>query len=68
MLDVTKATGGPRQDYVFIPWFDEYKLVNMIMRDAFDPFSFQADYKMFAVKIYKGKTKGKQAEPFKIVA
>ncbi|MDX9714270.1 MAG: molybdopterin oxidoreductase family protein [Dissulfurispiraceae bacterium] len=68
VLDVTKATGGPRQDYVFIPWFDEYKLVNMIMRDAFDPFSFQADYKMFAVKVYKGKTKGKQAEPFKIVA
>lgn len=68
VLDVTKATGGPRHDYVFIPWFDEYKLINMIMRDAFDPFSFQADYKMFAVKIYKGKTKARQAEPGKVVA
>jgi nitrate reductase NapA len=67
VLDVSKATGGPRHDYVFIPWFDEYKLINMIMRDAYDPFSFQADYKMFAVKIYKGKTKGRQAEPGKIV-
>lgn len=68
VLDVQKATGGPRHDYVFIPWFDEYKLINMIMRDAFDPFSFQADYKMFAVKIYKGKTKGRQAEPGRIIA
>jgi len=67
VLDITRATGGPRHDYVFIPWFDEYKLINMIMRDAFDPFSKQADYKMFAVKIYKGKTKTKQAEPGKIV-
>jgi anaerobic selenocysteine-containing dehydrogenase len=68
VLDVTKATGGPRYDYVFVPWFDEYKLINMIMRDAFDPFSFQPDYKMFAVKIYKGRTKTKQAEPGKVIA
>jgi nitrate reductase NapA len=67
VLDVAKATGGPRHDYVFIPWFDEFKLINMIMRDAFDPFSKQADYKMFAVRIYKGKTKGTQAEPGPIV-
>ncbi len=67
VLDIFKATGGPRHDYVFIPWFDEYKLINMIMRDAFDPFSKQADYKMFAVKIYKGKIKTKQAEPGKII-
>ncbi|MEW6408624.1 MAG: molybdopterin oxidoreductase family protein [Nitrospirota bacterium] len=67
VLNVAQATGGPRHDYVFVPWFDEYKLINMIMRDAFDPFSFQADYKMFAVKIYKGKTKGRQAEPGKVV-
>lgn len=68
VLDVAKATGGPRFDYVFIPWFDEYKLVNMIMNEYFDPFSFQMDYKMFSVKIYKGKTKGKQAEPAKVIA
>ncbi len=68
ILDVRKATGGPREDYVFIPWFDESKLINMIMRDNFDPFSFQADYKMFAVKIYKGKTKTHQAEPQEVIA
>ncbi len=68
VLDVTKATGGPRADYVFIPWFDEYKLVNMIMNEYFDPFSFQMDYKMFSVKIYKGKTKTRQAEPGKVMA
>lgn len=68
VLNVTQATGGPRKDYVFIPWFDEYKLINMIMPDFFDPFSFQPDYKMFAVKIYKGRTKTRQAEPTKVVA
>lgn len=68
VLDVTKATGGPRTDYVFIPWFDEYKLINMIMNEYFDPFSFQMDYKMFSVKIYKGKTKTRQAEPGKVIA
>jgi nitrate reductase NapA len=68
VLDVAKATGGPRFDYVFIPWFDEYKLVNMIMNEHHDPFSFQMDYKMFSVKIYKGKTKGRQAEPGKVIA
>jgi hypothetical protein len=40
----------------------------MIMRDAFDPFSFQADYKMFAVRLSKGRTKGRQAEPGTIIA
>lgn len=68
VLDVAKATGGPRHDYVHIPWFDEYKLINLIMRDSFDPFSFQPDYKMFSVKIYKGKTKGRQAEPGRVIA
>jgi hypothetical protein len=48
---------------VFIPWFDEYKLVNMIMNEYFDPFSFQMDYKVFSAKIYKGRTRGRQAEP-----
>ncbi len=68
VLDVTKATGGPRQDYVFIPFFDEYKLVNMLMNEYFDPFSFQMDYKMFSVKLYKGKTKGRQVEAGKVIA
>ncbi|CUS84475.1 periplasmic nitrate reductase subunit NapA apoprotein [Candidatus Kryptonium thompsonii] len=67
VLDVTKATGGPRKDFVFIPWFDERKLINMIMPDRFDPFSFQPDYKMFAVKLYKGTLRVKQALPDKPV-
>jgi len=68
VLNVTQATGGPRKDYIFIPWFDELKLINMIMPDFFDPFSFQPDYKLFAVKIYKGRTKTRQAEPGRVVA
>lgn len=67
VLDVTKATGGPRKDFVFIPWFDERKLINMIMPDRFDPFSFQPDYKLFAVKLYKGTLRVKQALPDKPV-
>jgi anaerobic selenocysteine-containing dehydrogenase len=63
VLDVLKATGGPRKDLIFIPWFDERKLINMIMPDKFDPFSFEADYKQFAVKIYKGTLPRKQAIP-----
>jgi len=68
ILDPKRHTGGPRSDYVFMPWFDEYKNTSMLVRDNFDPFSFQADYKMFAAKVYKGKTKTRQAEPGKIVA
>jgi nitrate reductase NapA len=67
VLDVMKATGGPRKDFLFIPWFDEKKLINMIMPDRFDPFSFQPDYKIFAVKVYKGTLKIKQAVPNKPV-
>ncbi|MFH7326539.1 molybdopterin oxidoreductase family protein [Desulfurivibrio sp. C05AmB] len=69
VLDVARATGGPRHDYVFIPWFDEYKLVNMIMNEHFDPLSFQMDYKMFSAKIYKGTIRAqRQAEPGPIIA
>lgn len=68
VLDVARATGGPRHDYVFIPFFDEYKLINMIMNEHFDPLSFQMDYKMFSAKIYKGKTSGPQAQPSQVIA
>ncbi|ADH86587.1 molybdopterin oxidoreductase family protein [Desulfurivibrio alkaliphilus] len=69
VLDVTRATGGPRHDYVFIPWFDEFKLVNMIMNEHFDPLSFQMDYKMFSVKLSKGTIREQtQAVPGPIIA
>ncbi len=68
VLDPKKALGGPRYDYLFAPWFDHNKLVSFLLRDNFDPFSFQADYKMAAVKIYKGTLPVKQAVPKKIVA
>jgi len=67
VLDVALATGGPRFDYVFVPWFDEFKLINMIMNESFDPFSFQPDYKMFAVKVYRGRMRRRQAEPGKVI-
>ncbi len=61
VLDPKKALGGPRYDYLFVPWFDEKKLIGFLLRDNFDPFSFQADYKMAAVKLYKGTLQRKQA-------
>lgn len=67
VLDVKRATGGPRHDYVFIPWFDENKRINMIMPDFFDPFSKQPDYKMFAVNIHKGRLRQTQAVPGDVI-
>ncbi len=67
ILDATRMTGGPRKDYVFIPFFDEKKLINMILPDRFDPFSFQMDYKMFAVKLRKGTMRETQAVPGKVI-
>jgi nitrate reductase (cytochrome) len=36
---------------VFVPWFDESKLINKLMLDATDPISLQTDYKKCAVRI-----------------
>ena len=36
---------------VFVPWFDEAKLINKVTLDATDPISLQTDFKKCAVRI-----------------
>ena len=43
----------PAPGSVFIPFFDETRLVNLVTLDAYDPISKQSDYKKCAVKIEK---------------
>lgn len=45
--------GLPPRGSVFIPFFDETLLANLLTLDAIDPFSKQPDYKKSAVKISK---------------
>ena len=48
-----KERGIPAKGMVFVPFFDENMLVNDLTIDAFDPISFQPDYKKCAVKVEK---------------
>jgi nitrate reductase NapA len=43
--------GAPPVGSVFIPFFDETLLANILTLDAYDPFSKQPDYKKCAVKL-----------------
>ena len=45
--------GNPKPGEVFVPFFDEGKLINLVTLDEYDPYSKQPDYKKCAVKIYK---------------
>jgi len=47
----TKGRNTPPDGLVFIPFFDEARLVNKITLDATCPLSKQTDYKKCAVKI-----------------
>jgi len=38
---------------VFVPFFDETKLINMVTLDEYDPYSKQPDYKKCAVAIVR---------------
>ena len=55
VLDPKTGLGGPRKDYVFIPWFDENKLANALTLDNYDvqPYFFQPDFKTCAARIRK---------------
>lgn len=43
--------GKPPRGTVFVPFFDETKLINNVTLDAHDPFSKQPDYKKCAARI-----------------
>ncbi len=48
-----EGRGKPPKGTVFVPFFDETKMVNNLTLDAVDPFSKQPDYKKSAVRIRK---------------
>jgi nitrate reductase NapA len=43
--------GAPPPGSLFVPFFDETKLINLLTLDAHDPFSKQPDYKKCAAKL-----------------
>jgi nitrate reductase NapA len=43
--------GGPPKGSVFVPFFDESRLINLVTLDAMDNISKQPDYKKCAVRI-----------------
>ncbi len=43
--------GQPPKGTIFVPFFDEVKLINNVTIDAIDPFSKQPDYKKCAARI-----------------
>jgi nitrate reductase NapA len=45
------ARGKPPRGTVFVPFFDEGKLVNMLTLDAMDNISKEPDYKKCAVRL-----------------
>ncbi|WP_434511009.1 molybdopterin-dependent oxidoreductase [Desulfitobacterium sp. AusDCA] len=45
--------GNPPKGSVFVPFFDDQILINVVCIDAFDPISCQPDFKKCAVKIEK---------------
>jgi nitrate reductase NapA len=49
----TRGRNKPPVGLIFVPWFDEGRLVNKITLDATDPISRQTDYKKCAVKVLK---------------
>jgi len=54
---VTKAELGGRnmvpKGVVFVPFFDENVLINLVTLDAYDPISKEPDFKKCAVRIEK---------------
>ena len=45
--------GEPPAGSIFVPFFDEAKLINELTLDAHDPFSKQPDYKKCAARVKK---------------
>ncbi len=47
--------GRPPRGTLFVPFFDETKLINNCTLEAYDPFSKQPDYKKCAARVVKKK-------------
>ena len=50
---VLDGKGRPRRGSVFVPFFDESKLINDVTLDSYCPISKEPDYKKCAVRIEK---------------
>ncbi|MFQ5651497.1 MAG: molybdopterin-dependent oxidoreductase [bacterium] len=53
---VLNGKGKPRRGSVFVPFFDESRLINKLTLDSYCPISKEPDYKKCAVKIEKLQT------------
>jgi len=51
----TRGRNRPPRGLIFVPWFDEGRLINKVTLDATDPLSKETDYKKCAVKVTKAK-------------
>jgi nitrate reductase NapA len=49
----TRGRDKPPVGLIFVPWFDEGRLINKVTLDATDPISRQTDFKKCAVKVLK---------------
>ena len=49
----TRGRNRPPEGLVFVPWFDESRLINKVTLDQTDPLSKETDYKKCAVKVVK---------------
>jgi nitrate reductase NapA len=49
----TRGRNKPPRGLVFVPWFDEGRLINKVTLDATDPISKQTDFKKCAVRVEK---------------
>ena len=49
----TRGRNRPPRGLVFVPWFDESRLINKLTLDATDPLSKETDFKKCAVRVSK---------------
>jgi nitrate reductase NapA len=56
-----EGRGEPPRGTIFVPFFDETRLINDLTLDAFDPFSKQPDYKKCAARVRKVPSGGADA-------
>lgn len=49
----TRGRNKPPEGLVFVPWFDESRLINKLTLDQTDPLSKETDYKKCACKVEK---------------
>jgi nitrate reductase NapA len=51
-----EGRGKPPKGSIFVPFFDETKMINNVTLDAHDPFSKQPDYKKCSARIRRRTT------------